>query len=90
MKTVHKKRIRPNGDEYWVIETEAGQEIASSPCDGISEGGRSAATKKNTKKLDLCEPAERPLSEAEERVKRAALRLNLNEAEADLFARGRR
>lgn len=43
----------------------------------------------NRRPLDLREPSQRPLTKEQQRVKEAAKLLNLSEAEAEVFARGR-
>lgn len=48
-----------------------------------------AQSSRKFNKLELREPSKRPLSQAEERMKENAKLLNLTEAEAEIFARGR-
>lgn len=80
------QRHRPNGEEYWV-DNATGQEVAA-PYKGtnLAEVQRSA----NLRRMELTEPSKRPLTKEQERVKENAKLLNLSEAEAEIFARGRK
>jgi hypothetical protein len=73
------KRYRDNGEEYWADCT--GQ-VFIAESETVSEA-------RKLREVALTEPGKRPLTPAEEQVKENAKLLNLSEAEAEAFARGR-
>lgn len=78
------KRYRLNGEAYWVDEAGAEAVVtAETALVSLVEGSG------NPRKIELREPSKRPLTKEQERVKETAKLLDLSEAEADIFARGR-
>ncbi|MBZ5525338.1 MAG: hypothetical protein LAP21_24185 [Acidobacteriia bacterium] len=78
------KRYRLNGEAYWVDETGAEAVVtAETALVSLVEGSG------NPRKIELREPSKCPLTKEQERVKETAKLLDLSEAEAEIFARGR-
>ena len=76
------KRYRDNGEVYW---TDCTGQVFIAESQTVSEAGRA----NKLKEVTLREPGKRSLTPAEEQVKENAKLMNLSEAEADVFARGR-
>jgi len=75
--------IRESGETYW-IDCETEKEIASPPANIAT-----VAEAHNLNRVLLSEPSNRPLTETQKKMKEHAKLMNLSEAEAEIYARGR-